>query len=129
MAKILVVDDSNTLRSQLREELTTAGYSVLEAEDGAVALGVMEKTPDVDLIICDVNMPVMDGITFITQLTQKVGGPKYPVLMLTTEAGSELKAQAKSLGVVAWITKPYVPEKLIPGVAKLLSRGPTAKAA
>ncbi len=128
MAKILIVDDSNTLRSELRAELTQAGYEVLEAEDGAIALGQMEKNPDVSLIICDVNMPVMDGLTFLTQLVAKVGAGRYPVLMLTTEADASLKTRAKPLGVVAWITKPYVPDKLISGVGKLLSKAMPAAA-
>jgi two-component system chemotaxis response regulator CheY len=128
MAKILVVDDSESLRGQVKRDLEAAGHQVLEAFDGMNALEVVGGAPDVQLIVCDVNMPRMDGLTFCTKLTETQGSGKYPIFMLTTECSPEMKVKGKENGVVAWITKPYIAEKMLGAVEKVLARS-AAKAA
>jgi CheY-like chemotaxis protein len=122
MAKILVVDDAETQRFQLKKDLEAAGYSVVEAHDGLDGLKVIENNPDILLVICDVNMPVMDGITMCSKVKETGKLPGIPIFMLTTEASAELKQTAKQFGVRAWITKPFVAVKLIEAVGKVVKR-------
>jgi len=130
MAKILVIDDSESLRGQVKRDLEAAGHQVVEAYDGMNALEVMAATPDTNLIICDVNMPRMDGLTFCIKLKEIHNAAKYPIFMLTTECSTEMKLKGKENGVVAWITKPYVADKMLVAVDKILAKfGEAAKAA
>ena len=120
MAKILVVDDSETQRYQLAQELKAAGFQVIDACDGEDGIAKLELNRDVALIICDVNMPGMDGITMCSKIHESGRFPGVPIFVLTTEASVELKHTARKFGVRAWITKPFVPEKLIEAVRKLI---------
>jgi two-component system chemotaxis response regulator CheY len=114
---ILVVDDSGTFRQVVRSTLVKEGYNVIEAVDGLEACGKLD-TPKLDLIICDVNMPRMDGLTFIKHA--KASAHKFtPVLMITTESRPEIKAEGKALGVTGWIVKPFQPLQLLAAVNKL----------
>ncbi len=120
MAKrILLVDDSASVRTVARIALTEAGYELLEAANGEE--GLLQLSGDkVHLIVSDVNMPVMDGITFLKQIKAH---PKYkftPVIMLTTEAGEDKKQQGREAGAKAWITKPFQPRNLVDAVSKLV---------
>ena len=98
--------------------LNSAGFEVVEATDGADALRVLGSHPDVRLIICDVAMPVMDGLEFLQRLADRPEG-RPSVLMLTTEAQPELIYRAKALGAQGWISKPCRPEHLVASVVKL----------
>jgi two-component system chemotaxis response regulator CheY len=122
MAKVLIVDDSETLRHQLKRDLEAAGHTVVEAVDGADGLEKFQGRQDLELILCDVNMPNMDGLTMVSKLAAALKAKNIPVFMLTTEASAEMKARAKESGVRAWITKPYIAEKLISAIQKVLSK-------
>jgi len=115
---ILAVDDSATVRQMVTFALKGAGYDVIEAKDGQDALGKL--TQPIAMVITDLNMPNMDGITLIKGLRahQKV---KYvPIVVLTTESQPAKKQEAKSAGATAWIVKPFRPEQLIAVVQKVL---------
>jgi two-component system chemotaxis response regulator CheY len=115
--KILVIDDSLMVRQQVGRALTAAGFSMVEATDGVDALQKLASSPDTRLIVCDVNMPRMNGIEFLEQLNANHSA--VPVVMLTTEGQPELIQRAKSLGAKGWIVKPFKPELLIAAVKKL----------
>ena len=117
--KILVVDDSNTIRQQVGMCLSSAGYAVVEASDGQEGLKVIESTPDIAMVICDVNMPNMNGIEMLeaVQKAGKMGKP--PIVMLTTEGQPGLIKRAKGAGAKGWIVKPFKPDMLIAAAKKL----------
>ncbi len=121
MAKtIMIVDDSASLRQVVGIALKGAGYEVIEACDGKDALNKLNANSKVHLIISDVNMPNMDGITFVKE-AKKMPNLKFtPVIMLTTEAGEDKKALGQAAGVKAWVVKPFKPEQMIGAVAKLI---------
>ncbi|WAC71750.1 response regulator [Roseateles sp. SL47] len=121
MAKtILIVDDSSSLRTVVRLALARAGYDVLEAGDGVAALEALAKAPKVHLIVCDVNMPKMDGITFVTQVRQHPQHRFIPVVMLTTEGEQDAMNRGRQAGAKAWIVKPFNPPQLLDAVSKLV---------
>jgi two-component system, chemotaxis family, chemotaxis protein CheY len=122
MAKVLIVDDSETLRTQLRKDLESRGHNVIEAIDGLDGLEKLKANMDVKLILCDVNMPNMDGLTMCEMVNKGKDEMKLPILMLTTEANASMKARAKGAGVRAWVTKPYVTEKLLAAVDTLVGK-------
>lgn len=116
---VLIIDDSPSLRATVAIALGSAGYEVIEAKEGGDALAKL-KTARVNLIISDVNMPGMDGITFLKLIKEDPGLRYLPVLMLTTEGSDEKKRQGKEAGAKAWIVKPFDPAKLLDAVAKLI---------
>lgn len=119
MARILAVDDSASMRQMVVYTLRQAGHDVVEASDGADALG-KAKGASVDLVLTDINMPNMDGIALIKQLR---GLPSYkftPILTLTTEAGPDKKAAGKAAGATGWIVKPFNPDQLLATIKKVL---------
>jgi two-component system chemotaxis response regulator CheY len=119
MATILAVDDSASMRQMVTFTLKDAGYDVVEAADGQQALQAA-KSGKFDLVLSDVNMPVMDGITLIKEL-RTLGNFKFtPILMLTTEAGADKKTEGKQAGATGWIVKPFNPEQLLATVKKVL---------
>ena len=118
-AKILIVDDSASLRHVVTIALEGAGYEVIEAEDGKEALSRLDGSK-INLIICDVNMPVMDGITFVKEVKKM---PQYrflPIIMLTTESRESRKSEGQMAGAKAWVVKPFRPEQILHAVAKLI---------
>jgi len=120
--KLLIVDDSTMLRDMLSYALEEGGYSdVTEAVDGVDGLKKSEETT-YDLIITDVNMPNMDGITLVGELRKLSQYAKTPILVLTTERGDEMKAQGKASGATGWIVKPFVPDQLLKAVNIVLSK-------
>lgn len=121
MKKILVVDDSETLRTQLKRTLTTASFDVVEAENGVQGLSQFAANQDVSLIVCDVNMPEMDGLTMCERIASDPAMKKVPIFMLTTESSQEMKVRGKAAGVMAWVTKPFVEEKLLKAVEKVVN--------
>ncbi|MDO8893313.1 MAG: response regulator [Sulfurimicrobium sp.] len=120
MAKtIMIVDDSATLRQVVSIALRNAGYDVIEGCDGKDALAKLTGQK-VHLVISDVNMPNMDGITFVTQLKKLPAYKFTPVIMLTTEAGEDKKASGQAAGAKAWVVKPFKPEQMLNAVSKLI---------
>lgn len=117
---ILIVDDSSSLRTVVKLALVRAGYEVLEAGDGVQGLDVLEKAGKVNLIVSDVNMPNMDGITFVTHVKANPRHKFTPVIMLTTEGQDEKKNMGRAAGAKAWILKPFNPPQLLDAVSKLI---------
>jgi two-component system chemotaxis response regulator CheY len=107
MAKtIMIVDDSSTMLMSLRNSLEIAGFKVLEAGDGAVALKTLQGGAKPDLIITDINMPNMGGIEFISKARALAGFRFIPILALTTESQQGKRDEAKKLGATGWLLKP-----------------------
>lgn len=120
MAKcILTVDDSATMRQMIAFTLQSAGFEVVEAMDGVDALEKV-KGRTLDLVITDINMPRMDGITLLKSLRALPEFRFTPILILTTEASPEMKSKGKENGATGWIVKPFSPEKLLDIVNKVL---------
>lgn len=115
----LIVDDSQIMRQMVAFTLREAQFEVIEAQNGQDALGKLEGTRP-DIIITDLNMPVMDGITFIRQARERPATRYVPILLLTTESQGEKKAQGKAAGATGWIVKPFDPPKLLSVIAKVL---------
>ena len=116
---VIIVDDSASLRQVVNIALKGAGYDVLEASDGQDALAKLTGQK-VHLVISDVNMPNMDGITFVKNLKQL---PEYkftPVIMLTTESQEGKKAEGQAAGAKAWVVKPFQPAQMLAAVGKLI---------
>lgn len=120
MAKtVLTVDDSASIRQMVAFTLKSAGYNVVEAEDGQAGLD-KAKSGAFDLVLTDQNMPRMDGLTLIKNLR---GLPNYrstPILMLTTESSDAMKAQGRAAGATGWLVKPFDPQKLLDVVKKVI---------
>ena len=120
MAKlILIVDDSASLRQVVSIALKGAGYEVIEACDGKDALSKLDGRK-VNLIISDVNMPNMDGITLLKEVKKLPDYKFTPIIMLTTENQESMKVQGKEAGAKAWVVKPFQPEQMMAAVAKLV---------
>lgn len=120
MAKtIMIVDDSASLRQVVAIALKGAGYDVIEAVDGKDALGKLDGRK-IHLIISDVNMPNMDGITFVKSAKQLPAYKFTPVIMLTTEASDSKKAEGQAAGAKAWVVKPFQPAQMLTAVSKLI---------
>ena len=120
MAKtILIVDDSFSLRQTLGIALKSAGYDVVEAVDGKDALAKLDGRK-FNLIISDVNMPNMDGISFVKAAKQLAAYKFTPIIMLTTEGDEAKKAEGRAAGVRAWVIKPFQPPVLLDAVSKLI---------
>jgi len=120
--KLLIVDDSTMLRDMLTYALNEGGYDdVTEAIDG---LDGLEKanSKQFDLIITDVNMPNMDGLTFVEEIRALSEYKTTPILVLTTERGDEMKRKGKAAGATGWIVKPFVPDQLLKAVNIVLSK-------
>ncbi len=119
MAKILAVDDSASMRQMVAFTLKGAGHDVVEAVDGVDALA-KAKGNKFDLVISDVNMPNMDGITLIAELRALPDFKFTPMLMLTTESAGDKKQQGKAAGATGWIVKPFNPDQLLATIGKVL---------
>ena len=124
MKKILVIDDSETIRQQVRHALAATGYEIVEAVDGIDGLEKLRTVTDLDLALCDVNMPRMNGLDMIAEVQRT--GPKIPILMLTTEGQPSLIRRAREAGAKGWIVKPFKPELLVAAVTKLIDPPPAA---
>lgn len=117
--KVMVVDDSRSVRLQVGTVLTAAGYEVIEAADGVEGAAKIAAEVDLSLVICDVNMPKMNGIEMVTLVKQDPRNAGLLVLMLTTESRGALIAQAKAAGARGWIVKPFKPDLLLATVRKV----------
>ncbi|HEY6882230.1 MAG TPA: response regulator [Polyangiales bacterium] len=111
MHTVLIVDDSVTARRVVRRELERLGHHVVEASNGEDALvSLSQQAPA--LVISDVNMGPMDGLTLLANIRRTFSAAQLPVLMLTTEAGDDLKARGRVLGATGWLVKPFEPERM-----------------
>lgn len=121
MPHILVVDDSSSMREMVSYTLKSAGHSVKSAPDGAEALKLADcDDENFDLVITDINMPVMDGLTLIKKLRSLKQYTYRPILVLSTESSAETKSKGKSAGATGWIVKPFDPDQLLGVVGKVL---------
>lgn len=116
---VLVIDDSASIRKLVCIALGGRGYELIESVDGAEALDLV-RSRHVDLIICDVNMPKLDGISFLKELRELDEHRFTPVIMLTTESQEALKEEGHAAGARAWIVKPFQAEQLVSAVGRLL---------
>jgi two-component system, chemotaxis family, chemotaxis protein CheY len=119
MAKIMTIDDSVSMRKLVAATLASAGHEVVEAANGSEAL-TLAKAGLVQLIISDVNMPVMDGLTFVKNVRGLAAYKFTPILMLTTEMDVEKKKAAKEAGATGWLVKPFDPGQLLATIRKVL---------
>jgi two-component system chemotaxis response regulator CheY len=119
MKKVMVVDDSPSVRQQVGMALTQAGYGVVEAVDGQDGLG-KAATSGVSLVICDINMPRMNGLEMVEKMKADPKTSALPVVMLTSEGQPALMERAKKAGAKGWIIKPFKADLLIAAVKKLV---------
>lgn len=117
--EILIVDDSPSIRNMVEVTLASTGHTITTAEDGQVALDKC-KQHKYDFVLSDVNMPNMDGITLVKSLRALPDYQSVPIIVLTTEAGADLKTQGKEAGATGWMVKPFDPSKLLQVVDKVL---------
>jgi len=116
---ILAVDDSASMRQMVNFTLKGAGYDVVQAVDGVEALEYA-RLHSVDLVLTDVNMPRMDGITLVKELRALPSYRYTPMLVLTTESSQDKKMQGKQAGATGWIVKPFNPDQLLATIARVL---------
>ena len=120
MSKIIIVDDSATMRSQVRQALTAGNFELVEAIDGQDGLEKVNADPDINVMILDVNMPRMNGIELAEALSQNGRIAKgLKIVMLTTEGHADLIQRAKAAGAKGWIVKPFKPDLLLAAVQKM----------
>ena len=122
--KIIVIDESDTVREQVSIVLSAAGYEIIEAEDGLQGANAIRENPDALLAICDVNMPKLSGLDMLELLGARGDNANgaaspLPVLMLTTEGRPDLIERARSSGAKGWMVKPFKPTMLLATVKKL----------
>jgi two-component system, chemotaxis family, chemotaxis protein CheY len=120
MKKVLVIDDSPTVREQVRDALGAGSYQAVEASDSADAIRKLDADKDIVLVLCDVNMPGMNGLELLELLTRTSRIEKLPFVLLTSEAQPSLVDRARKAGAKAWIVKPFRPALLLAAVRKLL---------
>ncbi|KVT44407.1 response regulator [Burkholderia multivorans] len=121
MAKILVVDDSGTVRDEVAGFLRNHGLDVATAVDGKDGLAKLRTTPGVRLVISDVNMPNMDGLTMVEKIRSELANTSVNVVMLTTESSPAMKERGKAAGVKGWIVKPFKGDAVLDALKKLAS--------
>lgn len=117
MKKVLYVDDARSLR-KLVDQVLQSKYDLTFAENGAEGLKAIEQQK-FDVILSDINMPIMTGLEFLEKLRQHPNGKYTPTLMLTTEASKEMKDEGKRLGATGWIVKPFDPAKLVNAIERV----------
>lgn len=116
---ILVVDDSRSIREMVASFLASAGYEVLTADNGASASQLLDGRK-INLVVCDVEMPEMDGIEFVSRMKQLAAYRITPVIMLTTVWTDERKLQGRNAGAKAWFVKPFDPDKMLAAVTRFI---------
>jgi len=116
---IVIVDDSESIREVVGFTLVNAGHKVLSAVDGQDALKFFNGDK-IDLVVTDLHMPVMDGIQLIKEIRSREDYKFVPILFLTTESQQAKKLEAKDAGATGWIVKPFVPEKLLAAISKVV---------
>ena len=116
---VLIVDDSLTVRQQVSLTLTSAGYQIVEASDGREGVDALRAHAEIAMVLCDLNMPNMNGIEFLETIKGEAAGPPVPVVMLTTDGSPELIARAKRAGAKGWIVKPFQTDLLLAAVRRI----------
>jgi len=117
--KILAVDDSKSMRQMVAMTLKSAGFDVVEAEDGVDALN-KANAAQFDLVLTDINMPNMNGIELTTKLRSLGNYSMIPIICLTTESSDDMKGKGKAAGATGWIVKPFSPEKLLATINRVI---------
>ena len=119
--KILIIDDSSTIRGHMRQILSGYTFVLIESDNGEKGYASLLANPDTGIVFCDVNMPVLDGLSFVEKI--KAEAPQLnsiPIVMLTTESSKDLVLRGKAAGISAWIIKPPVPAKVMMCVEKFM---------
>jgi two-component system chemotaxis response regulator CheY len=116
---VLIVDDSSTVRQQVSMTLKAAGYNMVEACNGREGIEVVRSGIAIAMVICDVNMPVANGLEFLETIKGEAPAPPVPVVMLTTDGSPELIARAKRAGARGWIVKPFQTDLLLSAVRRI----------
>ena len=122
MKKALIIDDSAFMRQVVKKTVANSGFEVDEAENGQEALNLLQESLAYTLVISDVNMPVMDGLTMLQNAQTLDGFRQIPVIMLTTESLDEMKARGQELGVAEWLVKPFQPDELMQAIQRVTSQ-------
>lgn len=120
MKKVLVIDDSPTIRQQVRQVLTQAGFEVVEAADGAEGVALIDSTSEIGMVILDVNMPRMNGLEMLEKVKANPAHGALPIIMLTTEGQQSLIQRARNAGAKGWIVKPFNAPQLVAAVKKVM---------
>lgn len=120
MAQILVVDDSSTVRNEVGDFLKNSGLNVSFAVDGKDGLIKLKADPAIKLILCDVNMPNMDGLTMAEKVRSELNNASVNIIMLTTENSPAMKERGKAAGIKGWIVKPFKGDAVIATFKKLV---------
>ena len=116
----LIVDDSRSLRGMIADSLMESGYRVIQCANGKEALETASQKP-IDFVITDINMPVMDGLSLVTQLRSLPQLQHSPILILTTESSNEMKHRGRAAGATGWMVKPFSPQQLLDVVARIVA--------
>lgn len=117
--RVLVVDDSSTVRLQVRQALSPAGFEVIEAADGEEGVQKIESDREIAAVICDVNMPRKNGLALLEQVKQSGAAAHIPILVMTTEGQPMLVQRARDAGARGWIVKPFKPNVLLAALQKI----------
>jgi two-component system chemotaxis response regulator CheY len=125
--KILVVDDSREARQQVKTTLSDSGYEVIEAVDGRDGLLKMTAHADTCLVLCDINMPIMNGLEMLARLRTEQPSTQVPFVVLTTEALPDMLERARDAGATGWILKPIEPPTLLAAVRRLAGDAPVTR--
>jgi two-component system chemotaxis response regulator CheY len=123
MAQVLVVDDSATMREIVASFLSNNGFEVAVATDGRDGLAQLSQNPGIRLVLSDINMPNMDGLTMAEKIRSDMGNTDVRIVMLTTEDNAAMRARGKAIGVTGWIVKPFKGETLLGPLRKLCGLG------
>lgn len=121
MAQILIVDDSSTVRDEVATFLKASGLNVTTAVDGKDGLAKLKADPGIKLVVADVNMPNMDGLTMVEKIRGELGNSTVNLVMLTTESSPNMKERGKAAGVKGWIVKPFKGEAVLATFKKLVA--------
>jgi len=121
MAQILVVDDSSTVRDEVATFLKNSGLDVSTAVDGKDGLAKLKADPSIKLVVCDVNMPNMDGLTMVEKIRSELHNTTVNLIMLTTESSPSMKERGKAAGVKGWIVKPFKGAAVLETFKKLVA--------
>jgi two-component system chemotaxis response regulator CheY len=121
MAQVLVVDDSSMVRNEVSSSLKGAGLDVITAVDGKDGLSKLKADPGIKLVVCDVNMPNMDGLTMVEKIRGELGNKTVHLIMLTTESSPNMKERGKAAGVKGWIVKPFKSAAVLETFKKLVA--------